>query len=140
MISESRRIIVSALTLLALAPAAAGATDLPAFRPGMWEYERLVGSSKLVARECVDPTQEMRSHNASLEKLGCRLSPLTQEGSTYTYSGECAMKLPSGASSWSTTSTLTVESETAYRLEVRETSQGKTSAQIVVAHRVDDCK
>ena len=140
MIPETRRIIVSALTLLALAPLTAGAADLPAFRPGIWEYERLVGGSKFVARECVDPTQEMRSHNASLEKLGCRFSPLSQEGSTYTYSGECAMKLPSGASSWSTTSTLTVESETAYRLEVRETNQGKTSAQTVVAHRVDDCK
>jgi hypothetical protein len=140
MIPKTRRIIVSALALPGLATLLASAAELPTFRPGVWEYERLVGGSKLVARECVDPTQEMRSHNASLEKLGCKLSPLTQEGSTYTYSGECAMKLPSSASSWSTTSTLTVESETAYRLEVRETSQGKTSGQIVVARRVDDCK
>jgi hypothetical protein len=127
----------------AFAFAAAGwavAAELPSFRPGVWEYERLVGDSKLVARECVDPTQEMRSHEASLAKLGCRISPLTQDGSSYTYSSECSMKLPSGASRWTSTSTLTVESDTAYRLQVRETSQGKTSEQIVVAHRVDDCK
>ena len=136
-----RQTIVSALALLLLATTlSAGAAELPTFRPGVWEYERLAGASKFVARECVDPTQEMRSHNASLEKLGCRISPLTQDGATYSYSSDCVMKLPSGASSWSTTSTLTVESETAYRMQVRETSQGRTTEQTVVAHRVEDCK
>jgi hypothetical protein len=127
------------LGLLAVATAGSAA-ELPSFRPGIWEFERLLGNSKLVARECIDPTQEMRSNQASLAKLGCRLSPLNQDGSIYTFTSECTMKLPSGTSAWSTTSSLTVESDTAYRLQVRETTQGKTSEQIVVAHRVDNCK
>lgn len=141
MIPAKKRLILDALALLPLAATlSAGAAELPTFRPGVWEYERQAGASKFVARECIDPTQEMRSHNASLEKLGCRISPLTQDGATYSYSSDCVMKLPSGASSWSTTSTLTVESETAYRMQVRETSQGRTTEQTVVAHRVEDCK
>lgn len=135
----SRAVCAAAWGLAAIATAVSAA-DLPSFRPGVWEFERLLGNSKLVARECIDPTQEMRSNQASLGKLGCRLSPLRQEGSTYTFSSECAMKLPSGISAWSTTSSLTVESDSAYRLQVRETTQGKTNEQTVVAHRVDDCK
>ena len=127
------------LGLLAMATTASTA-ELPSFRPGVWEFERLLGNSKLVARECIDPTQEMRSNQASLAKLGCRLSPLNQDGSTYTFTSECSMKLPSGTSAWSTTSSLTVESDSAYRLKVQETNQGKTSEQLVVAHRVEDCR
>jgi hypothetical protein len=137
--SASRAVRAMPFGLLAIA-AAGSAAELPSFRPGIWEFERLVGNSKLVARECIDPTQEMRSNQASLVKLGCTLSPLNQDGSTYTFTSQCTMKLPSGASAWSTMSSLTVESDTAYRLQVRETTQGKTNEQIVVAHRVDDCK
>jgi len=135
----SRAARIVPLWLLGIA-AAGSAAELPSFRPGIWELERLLGNNKLVARECMDPTQEMRSNQASLTKLGCRLSPLSQDGSIYTFTSECTMKLPSGTSAWSTTSTLTVESESAYRLQVREKIQGKTNEQIVVAHRVDDCK
>lgn len=140
-IRSSTSPLARVLPLGLLAMATAGSTaELPSFRPGVWEFERLLGNSKLVARECIDPTQEMRSNQASLAKLGCRLSPLTQDGSTYTFTSECSMKLPSGTSTWSTSSSLTVESDSAYRLQVQETTQGKTSEQLVVAHRVDDCK
>ena len=117
----------------------AAAVDVPAFRQGMWEYERSVGPSKFVARECVDPGQEMRAQNASMEKIGCKLSPATQSGSTYTYTTECAVKLPSGAASWSTISTLTVEGDTAYRLEIHSSGRGPPSDEVLVAHRVADC-
>ncbi len=117
----------------------AGAAEMPAFRPGVWEYERTLGSSKFVAKECGNPSQEMRSHNASLGKLGCKLSPLIQQGSTYTFTSECAIKLPSGVYSSSATSILTADSDDAYRLEVRETHQGRTREETIVAHRVADC-
>ena len=123
--------------LLAVAPSLA--VDVPTFRQGMWEYERSFGASKFVAKECVDPGQEMRAHNASMEKMGCKLSFAAPTGSTYTYTAECAVKLPSGAASWSTTSVLTAEGETAYRLEVHNTSRGAQSDEVDVAHRVADC-
>jgi len=123
--------------LLAVAPSLA--VDVPAFRQGMWEYERSVGAAKFVAKECVDPGQEMRAHNASMEKIGCKLSSAAPSGSTYTYTTECAVKLPSGAASWSTSSVLTVEGESAYRLEVHNTGRGAQSDEVVVAHRVADC-
>ena len=140
-IRSSASPVARMLPLGLLAIATAGSTaELPSFRPGVWEFERLLGSSKLVARECIDPTQEMRSNQASLAKLGCRLSPLNQDGPTYTFTSECSIKLPSGTSAWSTASSLTVESDSAYRLKVQETTQGKTSEQLVIAHRVEDCK
>jgi hypothetical protein len=123
--------------LLAVAPSLA--VEVPAFRQGLWEYERSVGSNRFVAKECGDPSQAMRANNASMEKIGCKLSPGAQTGATYTYTAECAVKLPSGAVSWTTTSTLTVEGETGYRLEVHNTGRGPQSDEIVVAHRVADC-
>jgi hypothetical protein len=122
--------------LLAAAPCLA--VEIPAFRQGLWEYERSVGASKYVAKECGDPSRDMRTNNASMEKIGCKLSSGAPTGAIYTYTTECAVKLPSGAVSWTTTSTLTVEGETGYRLEIRSTGRGAQD-EVVVAHRVADC-
>jgi len=137
--ARSRTVLGLALLATTALAGLAGAAEMPAFRTGIWEYERTLGSSKFVAKECGNPSQEMRSHNASLEKLGCKLSPLTQQGSTYTFTSECAIKLPSGVSSSSATSIITADSDDAYRLELRETNRGVTSEEIIVAHRVADC-
>ena len=118
---------------------AAAAAEMPQFRHGMWEYERTSGGNRYAAKECGDPAQAMRANNASLEKIGCRFSPVTHEGSTYTFTSECAIKLPSGVYSSRTRSVLTVQGDSAYRLEVRETRQGSTTEETVVAHRVADC-
>jgi len=123
--------------LLAVAPSLA--IEVPAFRQGLWEYERSVGASKFVAKECVDPGQEMRARNASMEKIGCKLSSGAPAGSIYTYTTECVVKLPSGTASWSTNSVLTVEGESAYRLEVHNTGRSAQSDEVVIAHRVADC-
>ena len=118
----------------------AAAAELPEFRQGMWEYERTAGGNRYEAKECGDPGQSMRATNISLERLGCRSSPVTHEGSTYTFTTECAIKLPSGVYSSSTSSVLTVESDSAYRLEVRATRQGRTTEETIVARRVADCR
>jgi hypothetical protein len=127
------------LLLAALPPLAATAAELPEFRHGLWEYERTVGGNRFGAKECGDPAQTMRANNAALEKLGCRFSPVVRDGSTYTFTSECAIKLPSGVYSSSTRSVLTAESDSAYRLEIRDTRQGRTSEETIVAHRVADC-
>lgn len=131
------RLLLASLLTWAVSATAA---EMPEFRQGFWEYERTLGDSRFVAKECGDPAATMREHNASLTKLGCKLSPLVQQGSTYTFSSECAIKLPSGVYASSATSVLTVESDSAYRLDVRETNHGKTSEQTIVAHRVADCE
>lgn len=131
--------VLIAASLLA-ATFSAAAAEMPEFRQGMWQYERSFGGNRYEAKECGDPAQAMRANNASLEKLGCRLSPLTHEGSTYTFTSQCALKLPSGVYSSSTSSVLTVESDSAYRLEVRETRQGRTTEETIVAHRVANCR
>ena len=125
---------------LLAATLAAAAAELPELRQGMWEYERTAGGNRYEAKECGDPAQAMRANNASLEKLGCRFSPVTHEGSTYTFTSECAIKLPSGVYSSRTSSVLTAESDSAYRLEVRETRQGRTTEETIVGHRVADCR
>lgn len=123
--------------LLVAAPSFA-ATEIPVFRQGMWEYERSLGGRRYVAKECGDPSQDMRAHNASMERIGCKLAPVDQSGSTYTYTMQCAVKLPSGVATWSTTSTLTAEGEGGYRLEVHGTGRGQQD-EVVVARRVADC-
>jgi hypothetical protein len=113
------------------------AVEVPAFRQGLWQYERSVGASKFVARECGDPSQDMLAKNASMEKMGCKLSSSAPTGGTFSYTAECVVKLPSGAASWTSTSTLTVEGNTGYRLEIHST-RGPID-EIVVAQRVADC-
>jgi hypothetical protein len=71
--------------------------------------------------------------------MGCKLSPALRAGSTYSYTAECSVKLPSGVVTFSTTSVLTAESDTAYRIENRLTRQGTTSDESITAQRVADC-
>ena len=120
-------------------PGAASADDLPSFRQGLWEYQRVDGASRYAATECLDPGEELRRQQAGLQKLGCKLSPTTHAGSTWTYSAECMVKLPSRLRTFSQTSVLTAESDTAYQVEMRTTDQSGTSSEVITAHRVADC-
>jgi hypothetical protein len=125
--------------LLTAAPWAARADEVPLLRQGLWEYQRSVGVNKFAATECIDPSEDLRRQHAALEKMGCKLSPALRAGSTYTYTADCSVKLPSGAATFSTTSVLTAESDTAYRIENRLTSQGGTTNESITAQRVADC-
>ncbi|HEV8554155.1 MAG TPA: DUF3617 family protein [Casimicrobiaceae bacterium] len=127
------------VALLTAAPWAARADEIPLLRQGLWEFQRTAGVSRFAATECIDPSEDLRRQHAALEKMGCKLSPALRAGSTYTYTADCSVKLPSGAVTFSTTSVLTAESDTAYRIENRQTSQGATSNESITAQRVADC-
>jgi hypothetical protein len=71
--------------------------------------------------------------------MGCKLSPALRAGATYTYTAECSVKLPSGAVTFSTSSVLTAESDSAYRIENRLTNQRGTTNESITAQRVADC-
>jgi hypothetical protein len=92
-----------------------------------------------VAKECIDPSQDMRQQDTILDKMGCKRSSAQSGASVYTSSAECTVKLPSGFVSWTTTSTLTMESDSAYRIETRTIRYGHTLEEVTTAHRVGDC-
>ena len=127
------------VALLTAAPWAARADEVPLLRQGLWEYQRSAGVNKFAATECIDPSEDLRRQHAALEKMGCKLAPALRAGATYTYTADCSVKLPSGAVAFSTTSVLTAESDIAYRLDNRLTSQGGTTNESITAQRVADC-
>jgi len=127
------------VALLTAAPWVAYADEVPLLRQGLWEYRRTAGLNKFAATECIDPSEDLRRQRTALEKMGCKLSPALRAGSTYTYTADCSVKLPSGAVTFSTVSVLTAESDTAYRIENRLTNQSGTSNETITAQRVADC-
>jgi uncharacterized protein DUF3617 len=127
------------VSILLIAPGVARGADVPTFRQGVWEYERTVGTSKFVAKECIDPSEEFRLQDTALGRMGCKVSPTTQSGSTYTFNAECMVKLPSGVASWTTTSMLTAENDSAYRLETHTARNGRVRDEVTTARRVADC-
>jgi hypothetical protein len=125
--------------LLVATPRLSRAEDVPAFRQGLWEYQRAVGGNKYAATECLDPGEDLRRQQSALQKMGCKLSPTAHAGSSWTYSADCTVKLPSGAMSFSRTSVLTADSDSAYQVEMRTTDRTGTTSQVISAHRVADC-
>ena len=131
---------VTAILLSTLAPGPVLADDLPALRQGLWNFQRTVNGVKIEATECTSPTEDMKTMNAKIEKSGCRMSPVKKSGKVFTYTADCSMKLPTGATMSSrSSSVLTVESDSSYRVEVDAVTDGKASKERMVAKRVGDC-
>lgn len=129
-----------AAVALTFASFSAIADDWPTLRQGLWEYQRNVGPQKVESKRCLSPTEDMKRQNAMLEKNGCTISPIRQSGKTYTFDVNCRMKMPVGEIHSTSTSVMTVESDSSYRLEVRGTLDGEQTNETLVARRVGDCK
>ena len=134
--------LTPALAVFSGAPISALAADLPAFRKGMWEFTRTVeaqgAQSKPVTmsnKKCTDPTADMKSIQAMLAKQGCKVSPATAKGNQYTFSSQCTVK----GTAMSSRSVITVESDSAYKLEVSSKGGGRSTREILVAKRVGAC-
>jgi hypothetical protein len=128
------------LALLA-ATTAAAADDLPAFRKGQWEFERTIeagGGKKqtIKSSRCLAPTEDMKAQNERLAKAGCKFTPVTRSGSNYTFGSQCTIQ---GIVANSTT-TITPEGDSAYRLVVEGITAGEKTRDVLVAKRVGDCK
>lgn len=117
-----RRTIVAAVTAILLSTLASGpvlADDLPSFRQGLWKYQRTIGGKKIETTKCTSPTEDMKKMNAKLEKSGCRITPVKKSGNVYTYTADCSMKMPTGATMNSrSTSDMTVVGESSYKVEI----------------------
>lgn len=137
-----RMIGVTATTLLvsALLCGPALADDLPALRQGLWKFQRTVGGKKIETTKCTNPMEDMKKMTPKLEKSGCRLSPVKKSGNVYTYTADCSMKMPSGATfSSRSTSVMTVVSESSYKIEIDVVTDGQSSKELLVAQRIGDC-
>ncbi len=131
----------SSLAILALGCVSiAMAADWPAFKPGQWRFERTMQGTDATPRQvsttdCVDPAADQKAQRDMLTKAGCKFTPLTRDGSAYTYSADCRM----GRMTSTSKSVLEVESAEAYSIRVESTVDGKTSREVLRARRVGDC-
>jgi hypothetical protein len=107
--------IVDTETAIIISPVFSGpvvANDLPPLRFGLWKFQHTDDGQKSESTKCTSPTEDMEKMNATLEKSGCRFSPVKKPWNVYTFTANCSMKMPSGAAvSSRSTSALTVERE-----------------------------
>jgi len=130
----------TAILISTLVPAPVLADNLPALRQGMWKFERTVGGKKIETTKCTSPTEDMKTMNATLEKSGCRFTPVKKAGNVYTYTADCSMKMPTGATMNSRSmSVMTVAGESSYKIEIDVVTDGQASKEQLVAQRVGDC-
>jgi hypothetical protein len=131
-----------AITLLAigLAVPAFAAEQLPAFKPGVWEFRRSVDSGDgkpavLTNQKCTSPTDDMNKKTESLATSGCEASPVSRSGNIYNFSFKCKIQgVPIESKS-----VITVENDSAYKVDVESTQGGKTTREQLAARRLGDC-
>ena len=134
---------VAAFVCGAMASAATLADELPVLAPGMWEFKRTVESQgaggkpmNVENRKCTDPTAEMRKSNDMLAKQGCTFTPVSKSGATYTFTSDCRIQ----GVRYQSRSVITVESGSAYRVDVTSSGSGPSTKEVLVAKRTGDCK
>ena len=139
----SRGCRVAAFVCGAMASAATLADELPVLAPGMWEFKRTVESQgaggkpmNVENRKCTDPTAEMRKSNDMLAKQGCTFTPVSKSGATYTFTSDCRIQ----GVRYQSRSVITVESGSAYRVDVTSSGSGPSTKEVLVAKRTGDCK
>jgi hypothetical protein len=134
---------MAALLCATALPCVALADDLPSFRPGLWEFKRSVegtnGAGKPLNTEikkCVDPTADMRKMNEALTKQGCKASSVVKSGNAYSFTTDCQIQgVP-----MQSRSVVTVESDSAYKVDVTSKGGARSTTEALVAKRIGECK
>lgn len=133
---------VACLGLLLLAQGVR-ADEWPAFRAGMWEFNRSIQTAGSAAApqvvnssRCVNPSEDMQRQNQMLAKAGCSFSPLSRSGNVYTFAADCKIQGVAGKSK----STITVESDSAYSIRVESTLGPQPTSELLKARRTGDCR
>ena len=137
-IARTKRFVLAASVLASAT--AVGAEDLPQFRPGLWEFKRTIEELKqgvkpppLNLQECVDPTASLKKHK---ETPGCKFSPMTRTGDSYSFTADCQTDRGRLRSK----SVITVESDSAYRLRVESQVGEQQVTELLVARRIGECQ
>jgi hypothetical protein len=128
------------VALAVVAPEAARADEPPSFRHGLWEFDRTIGGQKLQTKSCSNPSEDMQRQNAILEKGGCKFPPGKRSGNAYTFTVDCAVRTPdSDPVTVRSASVITVESDSAYKVDITTTGAGTSMEEHLIARRVGDC-
>lgn len=127
-------------TLVLASPAmTAMADDLPVFRKGLWEFNRTDDASggqpqTMKTQKCVDPTEDMKKQDQMLAQAGCKSSG-SRTGDKYSVSADCVVQ----GVAMQSKSVVTVESDSAYRIDVESQQGGKATKEVLIARRIGDC-
>jgi hypothetical protein len=128
------------VTLAAVVANVARADEPPAFRQGLWQFDRSVSGQKLETKSCTNPSEDMKRQDAILEKGGCKSTPGTRSGNAYTFTVDCTVTTPgSNPVNVRSTSVMTVESDSAYNVDITTTGAGISTQEQLVARRIGDC-
>src|SRR4029078_235404 len=72
------------------------AEEMPAFRQGMWEFNRTIenvgspgNSQSLKNTKCTNPSEDMKRQREMLSKLGCKVSSVNKTEKTYSFTANC---------------------------------------------------
>jgi len=119
----------------------ASAAELPSFKPGLWEYRRILKTAQSpnpqasTIRKCADPSTEMREKTEALKKKGCQFEAVKRDANRYASSWTCPA--PSGLVKFR--SVVIVRDSSGYEdLSEIHTAQHVTQ-QSIAATRVGDC-
>lgn len=131
-----------ALAILGCVSLAALAADLPSFRKGMWEFKRTVEGQgaggkpvTLSNKKCTDPSADMKHMNELLAKQGCKVSAVSSKGNTHSFTSSCQVQgVPMQSQS-----VMTVQSDSAYTVQVSSSGGGRRTKEMLTARRVGDC-
>lgn len=133
--------IAAAIYFVSLA-GIAKADDMPAFRSGMWEFNRTTEYSgspgkqqTTTVRKCTNPTEDMKKQNEMITKSGCSVSPVSKSGNTYTFTTQCKDENTQGQSK----TVMTVENDGAYDLKIESVSGAPGTKEQLRARRTGDC-
>jgi hypothetical protein len=130
----------SPLLAAVVASPAAFADELPAFKPGFWEFRRSVDGgdgrpAALTHQKCTSPTDDMREKTESLAQAGCQPSAVTRSGNLYTFSLECELQ----GVAVKTRTLIRFESASAYVVDAESKQGSTTTREHLVARRLGDC-
>lgn len=118
------------------------ADDPPAFRKGMWEFQRTLPGqgaggkdAEIATKRCLDPTASLKTMGEMMAKQGCKFGTPAVKGNVRTSTSEC----PVQGGTVTSERVMTVTSDSAYTVHITTTSGGKTSKETLVAKRLGDC-
>jgi hypothetical protein len=115
--------------------------ELPAFQPGLWEYQRTMLSTAdgrpqtSSVRKCSDPTSEIRRKLDELHHKGCQFSRVLNKGSHYQSTWSC----PSSNGPVVVRDTVTVNSASSYQDDNQIKAGARITHSTIVANRLGDC-
>ena len=125
-----------AMALCLITAAALAADELPAFKKGLWNFQRTLSGEGMQAlpknissKRCADPSEDMRKQNAMLSALGCTLNPAVLQDNRYSFLTECPASL--GLATRMAT-TIIVESDSVYRVLID--SEANVGDQVIKSH------